>query len=156
MNRMPLPIFPHYRILNSIRTNNCIKATIMIPIDESEESMLDDINDNTSSNIKNEIFQFNRGNRTFSVSIKDIYCYGNLNFNDDNVIKEIEEFNFLDYLTFSGIPIRSRYDYITHSCVSIKQKPLWVETWSTLDLVKLAHGYLGKPERILLFKQIIK
>lgn len=121
----------------------------MIPISEEEE-------EEEIDNIDKNLLFFERGNKRFSVTMRDIYCYGQIDFNDKNTIEKINDFNFLDYLGASGIPIYSNYNYTTHSCYTPKRYCLYTETWSPLDLVKLAHGYLGKPQRILLFRQIVK
>ena len=62
----------------------------------------------------------------------------------------------LDYLEEKGVTIYSNYDYETHSCSSPEKYCLWTETWHPAVLAKMAHGYLGKPKRILLFNQISK
>ena len=127
--------------VSSIRT----QLTVMIPIDEEEEKLID--------NIDKSVLIFTRGNRTFSVSMRDIYCYGEVDFEDKDTLNQISEFKFLDYLGEVGVPIYSRYDYKTHSCSSSKQHCLWMETWNPAELAKIAHCYLGKPKRILLFNQ---
>ena len=63
---------------------------------------------------------------------------------------------FLDHLEAVGAHVYSNYDYETHSCSSPKEYCLWTETWHPAVLAKTAHGYLGKPKRILLFNQISK
>lgn len=120
----------------------------MIPIDEKEEKLID--------NIDKYILKFHRGNRTFSVSMRDIYCYGEIDFNDKETLDKIAEFSFLNYLDEVGVRIYSRYDYESHSCTSPTNRCMWAETWNPVYLVKMAHGYLGKPQRILLFNQTIK
>ena len=124
------------------------KLTVMIPIDEDEEKLIDNIDESTLT--------FHRGNRRFSVAMKDIYCYGEVNFEDEDTLNQIKEFKFLDYLGEVGVHIYSRYDYKTHSCSSPKRHCLWTETWNPAELAKMAHGYLGKPKRILLFNQTLK
>ena len=148
MFRIPLPISPHYHILNNNKTRNGTRTTIMIAISEEEESMIDNIGKN--------ILHFDRGNRRFSVQMRDIYCYGEVNFNDEDTLNQIDDFKFLDYLEEVGVHIYSNYDYTTHSCSTSKKTLLWTETWSPAILAKMAHGYLGKPQRILLFNQTIK
>ena len=120
----------------------------MIPIDENEEMLID--------NIDKKILNFNRGDRTFSVQMKDIYCYGEVDFTDKDTLDKINDFKFLDYLEEAGVRICSNYDYETHSCSSPKRYCLWTETWHSAVLAKIAHGYLGKPKRILLFNQTLK
>lgn len=124
------------------------KLTVMIPIDEDEEKLIDNIDKST--------LIFIRGDRKFSVKMRDIYCYGEVNFEDEDTLNRISEFKFLDYLGAVGIRIQSRYDYKTHSCSSPKRYCLWTETWNPVDLAKMAHGFLGKPKRILLFNQNVK
>ena len=148
MYQIPLPISPHYRILNSNKSSIGTKSTIMIPIDEKEELLID--------NIDRQTLHFNRGNKTFSIQMKDIYCYGEVDFTDKDTLDKINSFKFLDYLGEVGISICSNYDYETHSCSSPKKCCLWTETWHPAVLAKMAHGYLGKPKRILLFNQISK
>ena len=148
MYHIPLPISPHYRILNSRKIRSEIKSTIMIPINKNEELLID--------NIDKQTLHFHRGNRTFSVQMRDIYCYGEVDFNDKNTLDKINNFNFLDYLEEKGVTIYSNYDYETHSCSSPEKYCLWTETWHPAVLAKMAHGYLGKPKRILLFNQISK
>lgn len=120
----------------------------MIPIDEDEEKLIDNMNRTT--------IRFHRGDRTFSISTRDIYCYGECDFTDKNTLNRIKNFKFLDFLGAVGVHIYSRYNYKTHSCSSPKRHCLWTETWNPAELAKMAHGYLGKPKRILLFNQTIK
>ena len=148
MYQIPLPTFHHYRILNSKRSSIGTKSTIMIPINEKEELLID--------NIDKQTLHFHRGNRTFSVQMKDIYCYGEVDFTDKDTLDKINDFKFLDYLEEVGVRIYSNYDYETHSCSSPTEYCLWTETWHPAVLAKMAHGYLGKPKRILLFSQISK
>lgn len=120
----------------------------MIPINEEEEKLIDNIDKSTLA--------FHRGNRSFSVSMRDIYCYGEVNFEDKDTLNQISEFKFLNHLGEVGVHIYSRYNYKTHSCSSPKRHCLWTETWNPAELAKMAHGYLGKPQRILLFNQTIR
>lgn len=120
----------------------------MIPINEDEEKLIDNIDKSTLT--------FHRGNRSFSIQMRDIYCYGEVDFNNKETLDKIEEFNFLDYLGAIGVHIYSRYDYKSHSCTSPMRRCMWTETWSPAHLAKMAHGYLGKPQRILLFNQTTK
>lgn len=147
-HQIPLPIYPDYHILCKNISTVGNKITVMIPISEEEEAEIDNIEDTTLT--------FTRGNRTFSVNKRNIYCYGEVDFKDDDTLDQIEEFNFLNFLKDSGIRIRSRYDYDSHTCTSTTKKCLWAETWSPSEIAIIAHGFLGKPKRILLFNQKIK
>lgn len=146
--QIPLPIYPDFHILSKNISSFGTKFTVMIPINEEEEKLIDNIDTSTLS--------FHRGNRSFSVSMKDIYCYGEIDFEDEDTLNQISEFKFLDYLGEVGIHIYSRYNYKTHSCSSPKCYCLWTETWNPAELAKMAHGYLGKPKRILLFNETFR
>ena len=118
---IPLPIYRDYRILNKNITRYINRITVMIPIDEDDEILIDNIDKSTIT--------FTRGNRTFSVTMRDIYCYGEVDFKDENTINQIDNFKFLDYLNESGVPIYSRYNYDTHSCNTPKNR--WVYSCTT-------------------------
>ena len=117
----------------------------MTYIDEDEEFIID--------NLKDGILKLDRGNRTFSISMKQIHCYGKVDFHNQDDLNTIENFKFLDYLGEVGIHIYSNYNYDRHSVTSPKRHALWTETWSPSKLAKMAHGYIGKPQRIILFNQ---
>lgn len=120
----------------------------MIPISEEEEKIIDNIN--------NKTLHFTRGDKTFNVTINDIYCYGEVDFDNEEDLDQIDDFNFLNYLGSVGIKIVSNYDYDTHSCKSTSKNVMWTETWDTVKLTIMAHGYLGKPKRILLFNKTVR
>lgn len=147
MRVIHLPIYPNYRILCKNDSSFGIIKTVMIPINEKEEKHIDNIGDS--------IINFDRGDRSFSITMKDIYCYGEIDFNNEDDLAAINNFHFLDYLTLSGIHIPANYDYKTHTCKSNIKLPLHTETWTPSAVAKVAHGYLGKPQRILLFKEHI-
>lgn len=117
----------------------------MIPISEQEEKSIDNIKDST--------LKFKRGDLSFSVKMKDIYCYGEVDFTNKEDLNQIDSFDFLDHLGISGIYIWSQYDYETHSCKTPNKRLLWTETWRPSVVAQMAHGYLGKPQRILLFNK---
>lgn len=120
----------------------------MIPISEQEEKSIDDIKDST--------LKFRRGDISFSVKMKNIYCYGEVDFTNKEDLNQIDSFDFLDHLGSSGIYIWSQYNYKTHSCKAPNRKLLWTETWRPSVVAQIAHGYLGKPQRILLFNNYIR
>lgn len=143
-----MPRSENYHILTKHKTVAGISQTIMIPITEEEEIAID--------NIDKEVLRFDRGERTFSVTMKDVYCYGEINFADKDTINRLESLTFLDYLGAVGKHIFSNYNYVNHTCSSPKKYPLWTETFSKVLVAKYAHGCLGKPNRVLIFKHITK
>lgn len=117
----------------------------MTAITEKEENLID--------NLKDDIIELHRGNRTFSISRRQIYCYGIVDFDNQDDLDTIEKFKFLTHLGVMGQHIYSNYNYKTHTCSSNKNRLLWTETWSPSQLARFAHGSLNKPERIILFSQ---
>ena len=148
MYQIPLSIFFFFFILNNKKISIGIKIGVMILVVEIVE-LIFDIFDYFS-------LHFHRGDRTFSVQMKDVYCYGEVDFTDKDTLDKINDFKFLDHLEAVGAHVYSNYDYETHSCSSPKEYCLWTETWHPAVLAKMAHGYLGKPQRILLFNQTSK
>lgn len=148
MFEIPMPISQNFHILNSNRSPIGCRRTIMIAISEEEESLIDNIGDRSLA--------FHRGDKSFSVKRKDVYCYGEVDFKDKDTLDAIDKFKFLDYLGAVGVHIYSKYDYDKHCCYSPMRRAMWTETWSPADLAKYAHGCLKKPERILLFNETIK
>ena len=115
----------------------------MTYISEEEEAALD----------KGEVLTLKRGNRTMTVMPNHLYCYGEVDFstNSDDMY-QIEDFHFLDYLGAKGLHIYSDYHYDTHECHSPLPQCRWTETWNPAEIAQYAHGCLGKPQRIVLFK----
>lgn len=133
MNEIQMPISHHYHIISG--TNVC-----MIEIDEKEELKIDKLGD--------KILSLERGDRIFNITKDKIYCYGEVDFNSREDLETIEDFKFVtDYVQYI-----TRYDYDKHCSYSFGKKPSWSETNSSAKLAKFAHGCLGKPERIILFK----
>lgn len=144
MKEIQMPIWKDYHILNSRRDdrNNTI-MTCMSYLTVDEETVLD----------KNETLTIVRGDAKFVIKPNDVYCYGsvdlNTNSNDYNII---EDFDFLDYLGSVGLKIYADYNYETHTCRTPINRCRWTETHNPAKVVQYAHGVLGKPERIILFK----
>lgn len=118
----------------------------MTYISEEEESLID----------RGKTLNLQRGDAEFTIESYDIYCYGEVNFDlsSDDMYK-IDNLNFLDYLKgASGYPICSDYDYESHTCKSPISCYRITETWHPSVLARYAHGCLGKPQRIVLFKHL--
>lgn len=139
-----MPITPEYRLLCKQGEGINASLVFMTYISKEEEDLIDNLNNNT--------LILERGQKTFDIKINQIFCYGEVNFNDINDLNTIENFNFLSHLGAVGIHIYHNYDYNTHTCSSSRKSPFWTETWSPSEVARFAHGCLGKPERIVLFK----
>lgn len=143
-----MPISQNYHILCRNKTNVRTVEVVMTHIDEREESFID--------NLKDNIIKLDRGERTFTISRRQIYCYGEVDFNNEEDLKTIDGFKFLSHLGVAGQPIYANHNYHNHTCASPKNHALWTETWSPAYLARYAHASLNKPQRIILFYQDIK
>lgn len=140
-----MPIIPTYRVLTSHFEAKIKIQTIITHITKAEEKVLD-----TDGQIT-----ITRGSRTFVLSNRNTYCYGNIDFSEGSRDYDImTTFSFINSLGFNGVFIPSNYDYDTHTCVSDKPFYKHYETWRAEPIIKYAHACLGKPELIAIFKQI--
>lgn len=140
-----MPFSKDYHIVSFNKTNRlCKEIVVMTSISKEEEDLLDEGKD----------IKIDRGNRTFTVQAKKIYCYGEVNFNNgSNDLAEINTFNFLEHLdNFTGACICSDYDYKNHECHSPIKQYRYTHTWQPARLCQYAHGCLKKPKRIVLFR----
>ena len=135
-----MPISQNYHILTKFKSGLKYVQVIMTEISEEEENLID--------NLERNVFKIDRGDRTFSITNNQIYCYGEVNFNSEEDLKTIDNFSFLNHLKETGVPIWVNYNYETHT----SDHPKYTETWSPAELAKYAHGCLNKPKRIILFK----
>ena len=118
----------------------------MTYITEEEENKLDN-----SENIV-----IDRGDISFDIKPNNVYCYGSVDFSTDSSdYNIIDDFDFLKHLTDTGVKIPSDYNYKEHACYSPLSRCRWTETWSPAELAQIAYSYIGKPERIVLFKHVM-
>lgn len=118
----------------------------MTYITEEEEHYFDNMTSDT-------VILLERNNAKFKIKRNQVYCYGIVNFNNKSDYKQIKEFNFLGYLGVQGIPIPANYNYKEHNCKTSNRRIQYTETWCPAELSRYAHACLGKPERIIIFKQ---
>ena len=142
-----MPVRTDYYTLNCRTENKQETSVIMMPITAEQEVQLDK---GRNINIKIE-------SRYISLGASDIYCYGEIDLskgsNDYDIFKT---FDFIDYIHGKGIYIYSNYNYENHTCTSDLQEPRWKETFKPEELSQWAHGFLGKPKRIVLFRTVIR
>ena len=83
----------------------------MTAITEEEEKLIDD----------NKTITIKRDNTKFTISKKNIYGYGHIDFSNNSDDREdVDNFNFLDSLDSSGYPIAA-FDYDKHlTIINIK------------------------------------
>ena len=116
---------------------------LMAPITEKEEALLD----------KGKAISITRGGITFDLDKDNIFSYGEVDFHDGT-----EDYDALNELIpFKDIVhIPLNYDYDTHTC---KTKTKCYQTYETDNIgamAQYAHGRLGKPKRVVIFKLIAK
>lgn len=143
-----MPITPNYRIICSNKEGATKFQVFLTHINAREESKID--------NLDNNILELVRGNKTFKILYKNIYCYGDVDFTNDEDLDTIDDFNFLNHLSAVGISLPSDYDYDKHECRPNGTRIKYRESWSPSEVVMYNYACLGKPKKILLFKQIIK
>lgn len=139
--KIPMPITPHYHTLINVRSNGKYKVVIMSSLSSDEEKDLDN----------NDRVTIKRGDKIFNINYKDVYCYGDVDLYSDD-LDVMEEFDFCKHLIGVGKRIYANYDYETHTCSSNCKRAKWTETTNPIDLIIYAHGCLGKPKKIILFK----
>lgn len=135
----------YYCMVSKKRLDKRTESVVMTYITEQEENLIDEGNN----------IIIHRGNQNFKVKASDIYCYGIIDFNNNSEDMDIiSTFSWLDHFTIKGVCLPANYNYNKHQCVSINKKPMWYDTTKCEELARYAHGYLGKPERTLIFRQV--
>lgn len=151
MNRIPMPV-SQAKVFFLTKVKKEISglkyAAYMTGISEEEEALIDELG--------NRPFEFKRGGRTFTIRVKDIYFYGEVDLTYPDDIDLVRRFDFIKMLGKDYVTVWSRYDYATHTCLSPRSKPLWCECSDPLIPLQYAHGVLGKPKRVLVFNQTYK
>lgn len=119
----------------------------MKPITEEEENRID----------KSKIYygSIRYDNNGEIIKAEDIYLYGTVDFNSNEDLDFIERFNLVDE---RGNHIYSTFDYNKGCFTTINGIPKMYETWDAINWFKYCHCLIGKPERIIVFKdnKIIK
>ena len=143
-----MPISKDYQtvICHTEKVGNKIKSQtriLMTWISDKEEALLD----------KGRAISITRGGITFDLDKDNIFSYGEVDFHDGT-----EDYDALNELIpFKDIVhIPLNYDYDTHTC---KTKTKCYQTYETDNIgamAQYAHGRLGKPERVVIFKLIAR
>lgn len=123
-------------VINKFMNFGTKYAVVMIPINEEQEKEID-----TTASI-----QINN----LLIADKDIYCYGNIDFYNEEDIKGINSFDWIP--DNKGVVIPAKFDYETNTCETINMKIGHHETFDNLKVSMYCHAAIGKPERCLIFK----
>lgn len=137
-----------YQIIDSHFDNRLRRDIIITYITKDEEDKLD----------SGRTLIIKRGDKQFKITSKDYYCYGSIDFNtgsdDYNTLASFKLIKLRDGMR--GFYIPSNYNYNTHSATSDRPKGRWYDTLKSEKVCQYLHGVLGKPEKTIIFKQIVK
>lgn len=123
-------------VINRIMNFGTKYAIVMVPLTEGEEQEIDKM-----ANVK-------IGN--LLIIDKDIYCYGNIDFYNEEDINGINSFDWIP--ENKGVIIPAKFDYETNTCEAINMTIGHHETFDNLKVAMYCHASIGKPERCLIFK----
>lgn len=115
----------------------------MEPITEEQELLID-----KSAKYYGAI-QFERKDGVI-VAAKDIYLYGEVDFNNDDDLDLIERFKLIDE---DGNWIYSNFDYEKGNFTTIDGIAKDYPTWNLINWFKYCHVLIGKPQRIIVYKR---
>lgn len=136
---------PYYAIACPIEFLSRRKNYIIITsLSDEEERAIDNSNNDIT---------ITRGDKTFTISQNEIYVYGQANFSRDSEdLERIRMFNWLPNRG-KGFTIPANYDYENHCCYSDKKFRTQYDTFDNAEIVKYCHAVIGKPEKLIIFKQ---
>ena len=86
------------------------------------------------------------------VDAKSIYLYGEVNFEDENDLYQIERFNLIDS---DGNHIYNNFDYDKGCFTTIDGYAKTYPTWNPITWFKYCHCLIGKPQRIIVYQNPI-
>mgnify|MGYP007002252360 CR=1 FL=1 len=143
-----MPISKDYQtvICHTEKIGNKIKSQtriLMTWINDKEEALLD----------KGRAISITRGGITFDLDKDNIFSYGEVDFH--NGTEDYDALNeLIPFKDIVHIPLN--YDYDTHTCKTKLKRYQTYETDNIGAMAQYAHGRLGKPKRVVIFKLITK
>lgn len=139
-----LGISPNKVVLRRIpgKIKNKFVNVIMMPITEEQEKRID-----KSKKYYGEI-KFDSGDKF--VAAKDIYLYGEVDFNNDLDLDNIEKFKLINE---DGAWIYSNFDYDKGNYTIIDGQVKGYYTFDNILWFMFNHVRLGKPKRIIVFNE---
>ena len=125
--------------------NNGVRV-VLIGITEEQEQKLD----------AGESLFIETDRDNFHVNPQLCYAYGKLDLSPNSEdIKTMIEANWFQSF-FVNIRMFSNYDYKTHSVTSDIPGGRWFETCNMNEYLPYLHGCIGKPKRVLIFKEYVR
>lgn len=125
------------------RINNKF-ITVMEAITEEDEKRIDECIE------KNKYIKFNKGDKI--IDEKSICTYGSIDVNNPDDIKIINKLGLIDE---AGATIHSNFNFDAGTFTTIDRKAKFYTTWKPIDWFKYCYCLIGKPARIIVYKDII-
>jgi hypothetical protein len=117
-------------------------SVIMEAITEEQETRID------KSKIYYGDIRYVRNDGTV-IQAKNIYLYGEVDFNNKDDISNIERFNLIDE---DGGIIYSNFNYDKGHFITIDRIAKSFPTWNPVLWFKYCHCLIGKPTRIIVYR----
>ena len=110
--------------------------TVMREITGAQEKEIDELK---SVTIDNKI-----------ISKDNIYCYGEIDINNEEDIKYLQKFNIINLDAENSI--HSGYDYEKGNVVIEGKIAMMRPTWDVIEWFKYNYMLIGKPKRVIIYK----
>jgi hypothetical protein len=116
---------------------------LMTWINDKEEALLE----------KGKAISISRGGITFDLDNDNVFAFGEVDLHTDS-----DDYNALnDEIPFTDIVhLPVNYDYDTHTCKTTTKRYQTCESRDIGAMAQYAHGKLGKPKKIVIFRLIAK
>lgn len=142
-----LPTSNDFVIVHWRKIDKKIRKILMAPITEEQEQLLDEGN-------FIEIITHCKG---YVLSNKDVIVYGVIDFSEGSLDMDfIYSLNWCADDYFKGMCIPSRYNYNKHTALGNDKGLLYYDTIRCDTILKYKHGCLGKPKRVVIWKEFSK
>lgn len=115
---------------------------IMATINEEQEALLDSNIPFTLKIAKN---------LSYNINLNNVYCYGEIDFDNDEDLDVIDNFNWLRNSQYGEV-VYSGYNYKKNTCKTPIRYPRYYQTFSSANVAQQAYGRLGCPKRIVIFR----
>lgn len=90
------------------------------------------------------------------ISAKDIYLYGEVDFNKEDDLLNIERFNLIDNNIEARNLIYANFNFDKGSFKTVNGVAKTYPTWNPILWFMYNYVLIGKPERIIVYRKIIK
>lgn len=88
------------------------------------------------------------------ISSKDIFLYGEVDFENKDDVNNIIKFNFINESIWANNTIYSNFNFDKGCFTTINGIAKQYQTWNALDWFKYKYVLLGKPKRIIVYNKV--